>query len=58
VLTVVSKEFSLLGRMIDLTDDIMETEQQMLLQVASVSAQRAIASPDPPPFSPLTPETK
>ena len=44
--------------MIDLTDDIMETEQQMLLQVASVSAQRAIASPDPPPFSPLTPETK
>ena len=41
--------------MIDLTDDIMETEQQMLLQVASVSAQRAgIASPDPPPFSPET----
>ena len=44
--------------MVDLTDDVMETEQQMLLQVASASAQGAIASPDPPPFSPLTPEAK
>jgi len=49
--------------MVDLTEDvieddiyIMETEQQMLLQVASISAQRA--SPDPPPFIPITPEPK
>ena len=40
--------------MVDLTNDELETEQHMLLEIANATVVRD--SPDPPPFSPLTPD--